>query len=322
MQRRGFTLIELLVVIAIIAILIALLVPAVQKVRAAAARSECQNNLKQIGLSMHNYESSFKILPPGCISSPYSKVGGTASNATAILQLLPYLEQGSLFAFCDLNQSIQAAVNDPKVTTQEVPFFLCPADPIDRKTTNYGRCNYLASIGADARAGNTDGTTGGAFHRPAASAIPGAARGWRFEQFLDGLSNTAAFSEIKRGPIGATPPELLVYQLGAVNNAAPTGCTGPPAGATFNYAGGEYFRGGILWTAFYNHTVVPNDPQYYYCVDGSLLNGHMGAKSYHNGGVNLLLCDGSVRFVSDTVSLTTWKALGTRSGGETMGTDW
>src|SRR5436189_1277734 len=150
-ERRAFTLIELLVVIAIIAILIALLVPAVQKVRAAAARTQCTNNLKQIGIGLLNYEAALKAFPPGCLSAPYS-AGTTASNASALLQILPYLEQANIYNKADLDQGIQAAVNDPAVTTQEVGLFLCPADPEIGRNTNYGRCNYLASIGADARA--------------------------------------------------------------------------------------------------------------------------------------------------------------------------
>src|SRR2546429_5907527 len=127
-RRSGFTLIELLVVIAIIAILIGLLVPAVQKVREAAARAQCQNNLKQIGLAMHNYESSNRRFPVGGLSSPIS-AGGAASNATALIQLLPYGEQGNIFNQADLNQSMQAAPNDPLITTQGVPIFTALSDP-------------------------------------------------------------------------------------------------------------------------------------------------------------------------------------------------
>jgi prepilin-type N-terminal cleavage/methylation domain-containing protein/prepilin-type processing-associated H-X9-DG protein len=317
-RRSGFTLIELLVVIAIIAVLIGLLVPAVQKVREAAMRAECENNLKQIGLAMHNYESARKRFPVGGLSAPLT-TGGAASNASALIQLLPYVEQGNIFNKADLNQSMQAAANDPAVTTQEVPIFICPSDPSDARIVNYGRCNYLASIGASATASNTNPLTGGAFHRPVGAPV-GGALGWRIWDIRDGTSCTAAFSEIKRGPMsGKDPPELIVYEIGSIVDNAPTGCNTTTGIATFSYAGGEYFRAAVLWTGFYTHTVTPNNSTYNYCVDGSLLKGHIGARSYHPGGVNLLHCDGSVRFVSDSVDATTWARVGSRGDGQPIG---
>jgi len=321
MKRRGFTLIELLVVIAIIAILIALLVPAVQKVREAAARTQCINNLKQIGIAMHNHHASEKCFPVGGMTAPYSVgLGNFASNASALIQLLPYLDQGNLFNKADLNKSIQNAVNDPSVTQQEVPLFLCPSDSASGKTVNYGRSNYLASIGADARAANLDGTTGGAFNRPTGTAV--SAKGFKIAHFLDGTSNTAAYAETKRGPCtGTTPAELMVYRIASVANNVPTGCNVTNTNRPINTAAASYFRGAVLWTAFYNHTIRPNDSAFYNCVDGSFLNGHMSAKSYHPGGVNVLICDGTVRFISNGISLATWQAIGTRAGGDIVNSD-
>jgi prepilin-type N-terminal cleavage/methylation domain-containing protein/prepilin-type processing-associated H-X9-DG protein len=169
-HRSGFTLIELLVVIAIIAILIALLVPAVQKVRSAAARTQCTNNLKQIGLASHNYASAYKHLPPGSANFPAS--GGSPGSLLTVI--LPYLEQSNLYNLFDFNSDINNSADNYLGRIQDVNVFLCPADPSTGYLTQVGlapagystnapagRYNYVGNIGTTADpTGKVNGTAG------------------------------------------------------------------------------------------------------------------------------------------------------------------
>jgi prepilin-type N-terminal cleavage/methylation domain-containing protein/prepilin-type processing-associated H-X9-DG protein len=313
-RRSGFTLIELLVVIAVIAILIALLVPAVQKVREAASRTQCINNLKQIGLAAHNYHGVMKAFPPGRISP---------SNASPLVLLLPHLEQANKYNQFDFNSDINTSATNAAARTQDVAIFLCPSDASAAKfSTDLGRSNYMASLGANAALGNTDGTTGGVFY--VNSKI-------RVTHITDGASNTAMFAEVKRGsrtgaasqdPLNVTCVPYASWDASAANDFNYFEACNTPTASDYDYTGLEYYRAAVPWTAFYTHTVPPNH-QNRDCVRAVGLNkGHQAARSYHPGGVNVLLSDGSARFVSDSISLTTWKALGTRAGNEPLGADW
>ena len=325
-RRSAFTLIELLVVIAIIAILIALLVPAVQKVREAAARTQCQNNLKQIALGTHNYESTYKYFPPS--SGPVPITGTSRASVQALL--LPFLEQGNKYNKFDLTQDVNGAAVNLAARDTDVPIYLCPSDPSNSQFSlspgGYGRCNYYGNMGATADAFANNPVTAGMFFSEFTSTIvnngnrPGRVT---VGGVTDGLSNTALFSEIRRGKMNgntstatAIDPQdirLNVGMTGAAALAPPAACNALTS--SLRYVGLQYYRH-LSITSLYTHTQTPNYPGGD-CTDGSFNRSHIQARSYHSGGVNLALTDGSVRFVSYSAA-NLIPALATRAGGETV----
>ena len=316
-KHSGFTLIELLVVIAIIAVLIGLLLPAIQKVREAAARSKCMNNLKQLGLAANNYHDQNNGLPPGTDS---------IAVGSAIIRLLPYVEQANKYNLFDFTQNLHTAAVNAPARQQDLAIFLCPSDPstatitevVGGVTVSNGRSNYMASLGANAWYANTDSLTGGVFYQNSAVT---------FQNITDGTSNTAMYAEVKRGfQSAATSPTAInaldfnVWGSPTVPPIAndlnrPAACDAAPR--TYDYTGLEYHRG-FEWTAFYTHTVPPNFTGNDCVRSVGLNSAHLAARSYHNGGVNVLRCDGSVTFVKNSISLPMWKAFGTRAGGEVL----
>lgn len=321
--RAGFTLIELLVVIAIIAVLIGLLLPAIQKVREAANRMSCSNNLKQIGLALHNYEGTHKRFP---VSGNYP-LNGTGDSWSLQARLLPYMEQENLQKLIDFNLSY---TQQGTVTQFRVPLYLCPSEVADEPRpdgaiTHYP-LNYGACLGTWHVFNPTNGTgTDGAFQPN---------KGVKIAGIVDGTSNTLGFSEVK-----AYTPYL---RDGGTPSAANTPPPSSPAeisgyGGNFKTNSGhtEWVDGRVHQTGFTTvfppNTVVPHTANgQTYDVDfnssregktaSQITFAAVTSRSYHAGGVvNVLLMDGSVRTVADSINPGTWRALGTRNGGEVVG---
>jgi prepilin-type N-terminal cleavage/methylation domain-containing protein/prepilin-type processing-associated H-X9-DG protein len=326
-QQSGFTLIELLVVIAIIGVLIALLLPAVQAAREAARRAQCVNNLKQIGLALHNYVESTGVLPFGQGPEPTNTWNGWSSLA----MLLPYLEQRNIYNSINFDMPDGSAPGAPANTTsQQVRLggFLCPSDT-DRLTNAEGHTNYTACSGSkpNMNDGVTSGVFGGMFGPgPYVPDTIGLAA------ITDGTSNTAAFSErVKgigayndgQGPDGMNPPGsvLRVDNLPTDADGAYRVCFAQDphaAGAILSglFSVGTFWHIGTPYGTRYNHVMPPNT---WSCAGQHTdqAGGHT-ASSRHPGAVNVLFADGSVRSAKSTINVAVWRALGTKGAGEVV----
>jgi prepilin-type N-terminal cleavage/methylation domain-containing protein/prepilin-type processing-associated H-X9-DG protein len=333
-RSSGFTLIELLVVIAIIAILIGLLLPAVQKVREAAARMKCQNNLKQMGLAAHNFESAYQTLPPGEWMRP-TDGGGSRPSLGAVL--LAYVEQANKFNQFTFTSDVNAAAVNGPARRQDVPIFLCPSDPSQATFTDggapVGRINYFGNIGAVADSRLPADSRGGLFY--VLSNVAGETpKGLSILAVTDGTSNTAMFAEVLKGNNVSGVVDNVTNVASGDISASPalydgravSGCAGGASTIRINYTGLQYYRGGINQNSFYTHTLPINwnrktgDPttQKYNCGDSSFRRAHIAAASMHSGGANVCMADGSVRFVRDSIDFATWQYVGTRAGGEVV----
>jgi len=352
-KRRAFTLIELLVVIAIIGVLVALLLPAVQSAREAARRAQCSNNMKQIGLALHNYETASGSFPwtQGTVSARYPTannglmpweggVGDEWANFSALALMLPQLEQTQVYNAINLSfganwYTLPGSDDVVQLTaiTVTINSFLCPSDG-----GSTGRNNYMASNGTNFDWWSRPGGAG-ALSRPQKGNM-GAPR---LAMIADGTSNTVAFAERLRGsgdgsvntpsdvynaiPVPAFPTFVLQnptdFQV-LTTQAIPT-CnafrTSNP-GSKWVYSG-WYWAAGDYNQSVFNFALPPNSKNADCSPWGGVATGYgfFTPSSYHPGGVNVVMADGSVKFIKDTIAHRTWMALGTRAGREVVSSD-
>ncbi len=286
-HMRGFTLVELLVVIAIIGVLVALLLPAVQAARSAARRISCDNNLKQLGLGLHNYESALRRLPPGYLYK-FGALGNQAGFGWSAM-ILPYLEHNAVYARLNFN----VPVFDPRnamIREMHLPIFLCPEDSVsvgsyvEMGREKYAMASYVASFGPpdlDATQEKHDGM----YSRNG---------GTRFAEVLDGLSNTLSCGERQNGP----------FRKGGVH--------------------GPHFSYETTWIGAVREVTNPTDDHGHMVLfqtgntPNSQFSDDRDVSAPHVGYANFLMGDGSVRLITEDIDITVYQGLSTKAGSEVV----
>jgi prepilin-type N-terminal cleavage/methylation domain-containing protein/prepilin-type processing-associated H-X9-DG protein len=360
-QRRGFTLIELLVVIAIIAILIGLLVPAVQKVREAAARTQCANNLKQIGLGLHNYHDTYKHFPPAS-QVPYAQVNDDSNLDMRLpfgpnwaVLILPYIEQTPLYNTANPQsypgispvphvknvggKALLAGVNTSwrVIRGAIVPIYQCPSDPNNQipyndpgatapPETGWARGNYGVTAGYedyDHQNGGASYTTssGGPLKGVVSSPVMSANYGAKITQIPDGSSNTIMVAELRSG-ISPLDPRGT-WALGFSSASIVNAGRAPYNPTPNNRLGDSGGDGDEIQNCykFWNNKI--GSLQGMGCINdsGNIMTSGM-SRSLHTGGVNCCFADGSVQFIRDSISEFTWGLLLSKADGFPLPSDW
>jgi prepilin-type N-terminal cleavage/methylation domain-containing protein/prepilin-type processing-associated H-X9-DG protein len=336
-RRSGFTLIELLVVIAIIAILIGLLLPAVQKVREAAARMKCQNNLKQLALACHSYHDANSQMPYGRKYDVWDSYNWTQL-------ILPNIEQNAVYTLYTSSTLNATPLGDPNAPnpakgpgnntslkgarTTVIQMFLCPSDqgPIVNEPGSdafaFLRTNYRGCAGSGDMYGNaTDSTSG-----PWGLGVFGVVSGQRIDP---GYVPTTRGVTLSGGMPDGTSNTLMLSE-GVIPGNTGTSWGGPLGGAVYGNMGGALFTTSLTPNSSAADLLIgPCPPTSAYKLPCTSIGGNDGAgpsaagataaaRSRHSGGVNIAMADGSVRFVTDGVDTTAWRAAGTRAGGEVV----
>ncbi len=303
--------------IAIIAVLVAILLPAVQASREASRRASCGNNLKQIGVALQNFYDANRRFPPGR-GAPPPRV------FSALAYLLPFAEEGALQGQIDLASAPTTVVISGKnysgatnsfAASQVVAMLWCPSDMASGRVpgSTFGGTNYAASAGSGMlNAGTLDQADGVFFLNSSVG----------FHQIADGSSHTAAFSERMLGTgqiqTSLAPDQAGLYILELANSVAvdDNGCASGSSGKWYSQRGAKWILGNYGNT-LYNHYYTPNATQWD-CMNQPQQKALMSARSYHSDGVNLLSCDGAVRFVGDEIDAKIWHAAATRAGNEAV----